>query len=189
MSLTDDFLNAYKKLETALRNSAREYRVLDYEQLIPEDRSNRLRLCRNVRNFLQHQYDGESFIQPTKAMLDFLNDELEIVNGKPVPERKPVNIVEPLLDTLTLGEIAKILSTGKRVWYPVVNSYNKPRGIIDYDLYEYYVQIQRKTLDSKLCDILPRKCIVPIVKSDKSKVYERAIIVNNEGKYAGIIEK
>lgn len=188
MSLVNDFLNTYKKLETVLRNSSEQYKVIDYEHLLPEDRERKLRLCRNIRNYLQHEYNGEQFVSPTQAMIDFMNQEMEIIKGKPIERREIVNIVEPISSDLSLSEVAKVLSSGNRIWYPVVDKYNRPRGFVDYDVYEYYVQVQRKPLSSRLKDILPAKITIPVVKTDKYKGYERAILISEDGSYRGILE-
>ena len=74
MNSYDTFINAYKELEKECRENNIE--VKDLEDKLPEDESNKLRMCRYFRNFIQHVKGYETFLNITPGMQSFLNKTL-----------------------------------------------------------------------------------------------------------------
>ena len=68
MSLYSEFISCYKELESLLQISVREY-----EDTLSESESQKLRLCRQFRNFIQHN-DDETFLVISDDMLSFLKN-------------------------------------------------------------------------------------------------------------------
>ena len=66
------FLENYKELEKTLALIGTD--VLNYENIFTNSEdSNKLKLCRMTRNYLQHNND-QSFIEPTDKMIKFLEN-------------------------------------------------------------------------------------------------------------------
>ena len=72
MSPTDEFLEAFKSLETAIR-SEYGYSPLEYESNVSTGlEADRLKICRITRNFIAHNEKG--FAVPTKDMISFVKE-------------------------------------------------------------------------------------------------------------------
>lgn len=71
MNLQDQFLTEYKNFETILRDLNLDYK--DIESEVDSETSEKMRLCRNLRNYLSHNSD-KSFVSISKNMIDFLTD-------------------------------------------------------------------------------------------------------------------
>ena len=69
----DTFLEEYKKLETAIRNETGST-VLDYENTMQQDLAEKIKVCRIMRNYAQHNADYVRFLAATADMCDFLRD-------------------------------------------------------------------------------------------------------------------
>lgn len=63
------FLNVYKDYETLVRSTGKDPKEL--EDQMPELEANRMRMCRQFRNYLSHVNDP-GFIEPTEKMAKFL---------------------------------------------------------------------------------------------------------------------
>lgn len=72
---TEKFLALYKDYETLVRMNG-DVNPKDLEDSMPEDEGNRMRLCRQFRNYLSHNNDP-GFIEPTDKMIKFLTDKNE----------------------------------------------------------------------------------------------------------------
>lgn len=83
MSDTKDFINAYSELERELKAFNRT--VLEYEEslnLSDPALSDKLKVCRICRNYIQHHRSDETFISPTQEQTDFLWLMAGNVSGK-----------------------------------------------------------------------------------------------------------
>lgn len=82
-----EFISAYKKLENAITLSYPEFSMQSvkmYEDNIisaDTDMLQKLRLCRNIRNYIQHNADSDSFVCIHAGMMDFLNNLTQKVNS------------------------------------------------------------------------------------------------------------
>lgn len=81
--LISQFLAAYRSLETALRTVHPDLAIRDYEAKLlvgsPEeaDRGDKLKVCRILRNYAQHNADGMTFIAASPVMTEFLINEAD----------------------------------------------------------------------------------------------------------------
>ena len=72
----DKFLVAYKAFETLCRTAGKEVKELEEELGETDPKVQKIRLCRQLRNFVSHN-DYEDFIQIHKGMIKFLKDEIK----------------------------------------------------------------------------------------------------------------
>ena len=72
----EDFLVAYKAFETLCRTTGKEVKELEEELGETNPKVQKIRLCRQLRNFVSHN-DYEDFIQIHKGMIKFLKDEIK----------------------------------------------------------------------------------------------------------------
>ncbi len=74
------YLSLYKEYETLIRATGKEPK--EYEDNLPEHIANKLRLCRQIRNFLVHDAD-EAFLTAGQGQISFMERVIkELKNGK-----------------------------------------------------------------------------------------------------------
>ena len=79
-NLAGVFLEKYKSLELALRTyGGDDMTVLKYEDSLTGDDSDKMRISRIMRNFLQHNPNAVGFVQPTQMMIDFIVRQTDLV--------------------------------------------------------------------------------------------------------------
>ena len=86
----EEFLVAYKAFETMCRQNGKEVKELEEELGETNPNVQKIRLCRQIRNFCSHN-DYEDFIQIHKGMIKFLKTEIK--NLKPKAKKKSVKKV------------------------------------------------------------------------------------------------
>lgn len=72
---TTAFLDAYKRLEGAVKKSGLTMYEWEKSFASAEDDSSKMRICRLTRNLIAHEY--EDFIYPSQQMIDFLNEKAD----------------------------------------------------------------------------------------------------------------
>ena len=77
MKAHDNFIATYKELEKIL-----DIQVREYEDSLPEDEAQKLRLCRMMRNYIQHTGDYEKFIAIAPGMQLFLEETVKKLKCK-----------------------------------------------------------------------------------------------------------
>lgn len=77
MKTHDTFIAVYKELENVLTVPVR-----DYENLLADDTAQKLRLCRMIRNYIQHTGDYEKFIAIAPGMIQFLEETVNSIKLK-----------------------------------------------------------------------------------------------------------
>lgn len=75
MNSFDKFINTYKELEKELREENLD--VKEYEGQLDEVNGDKLRMCRNFRNYIQHSKGYEKFLAITPDMQKFLENLLD----------------------------------------------------------------------------------------------------------------
>ncbi len=70
MNINEDFLNAYKDLESELRETG--LTVLDYENGLKAGNLEKLKVCRIMRNYMSH--NDKTFLIASKDQVKFLNE-------------------------------------------------------------------------------------------------------------------
>ena len=77
----ENFLLEYSRLETLLKKSETlPDTVLEYEATVDAELSEKIKLCRIIRNYCRHHADYASFVDVSKGMYVFLknlNDDIE----------------------------------------------------------------------------------------------------------------
>lgn len=108
------FLEVYKELEKTLSLMGTD--VVNYENIFTDSsNSNKLRMCRMTRNYLQHNND-QNFVEPTDQMISFLerlNNSLlakTTTNGKKMVKADKIKIdindrVEDILPVLAKNKV------------------------------------------------------------------------------------
>ena len=76
MTGQDKFLALYKEYEGLLRSMNMDSKEVEDAQL--EQDANRLRMCRQFRNYFAHVQDP-GFLEPTKKMFDFLQKRTDVL--------------------------------------------------------------------------------------------------------------
>lgn len=74
MKQTDLFLTLYKEYESVLREQNLDYKVI--EESAEDMVQNRMRICRQFRNYLSHNHD-EGFLQISDVQIKFLQQLLD----------------------------------------------------------------------------------------------------------------
>ena len=70
--MVNEFLNEYKNLESAIRMLNSEASVFDYEKSLDSQTQEKLKVCRILRNHVQHNVGGDDFVCVTGEQIHFL---------------------------------------------------------------------------------------------------------------------
>ena len=71
MNKVEEFLAAYREYESLLRDNQKDYKTI--EDGSDDLNQNRMRICRQMRNYLSHQNDI-GFLEPTKLQIDYMKE-------------------------------------------------------------------------------------------------------------------
>lgn len=116
----EQFLNVYKEFEAILRNQNVDYKALELnsDDLI----MNRLRICRQIRNYLTHNNDN-IFIDISKNQVKFIKEMIETQKMKDDVVKKHLgrinNYTCSIFDKCT--DILNIMSKRNITQYPVLD--------------------------------------------------------------------
>lgn len=72
LTLINKFLDEYKNLESAIRLINSEASVFDYEKTLDSKTQEKLKVCRILRNHVQHNVGGDEFVCVTEEQIHFL---------------------------------------------------------------------------------------------------------------------
>ena len=163
---TEKFLEKYKKLEAAIAEASMipgvkgsPGSVYELEDMLEnEENKNRLRVCRIMRNYMQH--NAPEFVAITDGQLDFLDRMTETVTGrKRLVKDNMKRIQKPLTINDSIQTGLEYLAKRSRDWMPVVDKDGYVQGIVTY-----------KVLGTALAQGLTLR--TKIVKAGLSKEYE-----------------
>lgn len=199
VSLADVFLEKYKSLELMLRVAyGDDMTVLSYENTLVGDSSDKMRICRIMRNFLQHNPNAAGFVEPTQLMVLFLDQEISMVAAAAEKAKDRLYRLTPLKDTSTLRDACKAFTKGKGaiVWMPVVDG----NGVLIGILREQRL-IQALSVASDPDEVCLNKAIrkaewnksvtLPVIQvTDDLAQYakkQQDVVVLRNGKYSGVI--
>lgn len=185
----DKFIEIYKELERILPTQVR-----DYEETLSEDDKNRLRLCRMLRNYIQHQKDYESFVAITDGMISFVS---EVVRKEKLKDgcAKDHMVsaakfgIMPLSSTVL--EVAEMLKKKKRDYtYLVDEKTNDVYHISKADISDAFADgLTKTTKVSKLNLIVSDiERILSDAPVNVETLSSSILIVNKSGKIVGVIE-
>lgn len=208
----NDFLDVYKKLETAISNidtkSLEKIKWLNMIAINADDINifwlenntndiniqNKLRLCRMLRNYAQHNDDYKSFIAVTSDMILFINKLLKDLGCIDKTAGQICNKIQALTEKSLLTECCVMLVSKKLDWLPVIDSKtNKCLGVITYNNILSWIS-DGATLKSNLSNLITdkNKKIMTVIQDDVA--YNKIpnddyIIVIKDDVYKGIILK
>lgn len=195
MKTHDAFIGKYKELEKLLDVPVREY-----EESLSEEDSQKIRLCRILRNYIQHNADYEKIIAISPGLQSYLNsvvDDLHKKNGILKDHMTSASKYGFINESDTIVDAAALLSKKNR-WSSVVLDKNGEyigtlnKGIICDYLGEG--TITKATKVSKISHILEQEPVVffnqTTTMDEVNKVYEKekpiTLVVNNSNKIVGI---
>lgn len=188
--ITTEFLEKYKELEGVLRDMHDGLRVLDYEQTLPGTEEEKLRLCRQIRNYIQHHDDGNTFISATQEMSYFIQGLIEKERGKEETAKDKLYRLSPLSVKDKLSEAVNRFSKTKRTWMPVTDNGLYKGGM---DLQELISLIAGNKLSTTLekAGAAYKKDVVLLQKQDSIKelLGEKpdCVVVDKNSKYLGVV--
>lgn len=79
MNLINEFLDEYKNLESAIRMLNSEASVFDYEKTLDSQTQEKLKVCRILRNHIQHNVGGDEFVCITEEQIHFLKSLINAI--------------------------------------------------------------------------------------------------------------
>lgn len=144
--LIASFLEEYKRLEQAVSNSPLEkitwidphkagsiQTIYDLEAAsLDSEICEKLKLCRIIRNYAQHNPGAQSFIATTQEMIDFVSGiahEFESIDGtvKDIMTKFPATTIT---EASTLQECIATMSKKKSSWVPVAGKTGEPIAVV-----------------------------------------------------------
>jgi len=128
--MTDQFLATYKTLEGMLRSQDSMQTVLSYEDTLNAQEKDRLTICRQIRNYMQHHEDGLSFLAATPEMVAFLDSLIEREKSKEECAKDRLYKLAPVSVDAKLSDAAERFAKTKRDWMPVVDREGVYIGIL-----------------------------------------------------------
>ena len=168
MTITEQFLNTYKELEQTIAAAedlskvewcvfqgalpAGEAPVFFLENHMADSaRQAKLRMCRLIRNYIQHNPDAEGFVIVSKPMVLFLNDLVSDISRVRLSAKDVMKRITLPTDTTTIAEAAEMLLKKKVPFLPVVDSDKVFLGVVsEHNIYEWFASgTTRKTLLKK----------------------------------------
>lgn len=171
----NDFLTVYKKLENALFDidvqNLKKVSWLDADNYDDEDINvfwlenhakdgsiqNKLRLCRMIRNYAQHNEDYKSFLAMQSDMILFINKVLKDLGCIDKTAGQLCKKVQALSEKSILSDCCTALINKKTDWLPVVDSKsNKCLGIVTNNHILSWIS-DGATLKTKLSSLLSVK--------------------------------
>ena len=195
MTLTEQFLESYKSLESLLRGVyGSGMTVLNYEEQSSEPE--KLRICRLIRNFLQHTPDGAAFLTPTDAMCRFLRQESVRIAANAEKAKELSYRQTPVKLGYTLRQAGKLFLKSDREWLPVIDDNMVLVGVLTRPvLFELLCgaknpdektlteSVKQKDWARSLDSYVIRECTVML----SSRELDRVILLRN-GKYSGVVD-
>lgn len=196
MKQHDVFIEKYKELEKLLPITVREY-----EDSLSEEESQKMRLCRLMRNYIQHNADYEKMILIAPGMQSYIEsvvDSLHRQNGILKEHMTSAARYGFMSESDTIADCAMMMSKKKRRDNIVLDKNGEYLGVITKDIISDCfgnIGVTKTTKISKISDLL---IIAPICKinqttpmdvvNSKKDSKEIILAVNNANKIVGVFE-
>ena len=191
MNINDTFLESYKDLETVLRKTDPQMTVLAYEESLDADQMEKLRICRQFRNYISH-HNNESFLIATKEMVAFIQKMTLQVSAKLMHASDALYRLTPVKMSDTLAYVIKKFAKTKRTWLPVVKDDGTYVCVIDMQLLITVLSVYKdKTTLNKVAFTNTSGPDVYVTTKDdllENCLNKTTIITDNKNKYQGIIK-
>lgn len=187
-----EYLEKYKKLEELLKQSQSfPDSIFELETSYNNSKEGeKLKLCRLVRNYLQHNTDV--FIEPTEEMIKFLDSEIFEIESKFLRVKDQYIRVKAISEDLTFKEAILLLNT--KNFLPVVNKDNLVIGtfndaVIRKSIKNNKLNNKIKTNKDLLAGVLPFVSMNDNIKDIENGSYIVTLNGNKSEKYKGILER
>lgn len=187
-----EYLDKYKKLEELLRQSQESPdSIFELETNYNNSKeAEKLKLCRLVRNYLQHNTDD--FIEPSEEMIKFLDSEVNAIESKFLRVKDQYTRAKAISEDLTFKEAILLLNT--KNFLPVVNKDNLVIGTFNDTVIRKSIKNNKlnnkiKTNKDLLSGVLPFVSINDNIKDIQSGSYIVTLNGNKSEKYKGILER
>ena len=190
--MAENFLELYKEFEEAVY-AAKHQTVLEYEGEVEKEKGERVRILRQVRNFLQHHADAKRFVTAGPDGNAFMKKETLELKKLCVTAGKLAKKVPPIGPKTTGREVLEMMSKYDLHWYPVVNEEKELIGMISYrDCFRFTIAMKNigslflRAAAGAIVDAAD--CTVRSDRLCKGKAEDlEPIVVNEKGKYVGVI--
>ena len=159
------FLNSYKDYETILRTNGIDPK--DYEDKADELTSNRLRISRQMRNYMSHQNDP-GFLEPSDLQIKFLDQQIKTLTVADDIAKKHVKKKLVCKDTDKASDVARIMAKAKVTEIVVTRKDGTYEIVIIYDVLTAALESKTTKIAAikgkkpkfisavtKMCDIAP----------------------------------
>jgi predicted transcriptional regulator len=147
------FLNKYKEIESIvckIDNAPSDANIFWLEENIDDiNKQNKLKLCRMLRNYIQHNNDYKNFVIISNGMIEFLD---EIYNSIVAQFTKNVDMMTKCIDS----------GTKKNIWIETDNLIDFIK-FIDKKDYQYFPILSK---DNKLIGMFCYKYLYSIISND-----------------------
>lgn len=155
MATVAKFLAAYKNLESEIRALDPNDSIYNYENRLSESdpaKSEKLKVCRINRNFIQHNTDGEKFVGIiSDKWIEFLDNEANAIHSRNDLVKKHIYKATAINEKTTINEAMDIVVKSKIDVVPVVGKKSAFMGTITpmqiLIAYKKAGNVRRKILD------------------------------------------
>lgn len=205
MTDTETFLEEYKRLETALKTAGHASSVIMYEDELCSEQgdgpetADRLKVCRIIRNYLQHHPDGKKLFVATPAMVKFVSGLADRIEAEREKISDIITRQKAIIYSGTLESAIQTVSRSKIGYAAVVTDDKAYVGILTAeDLLRFFTKC--RSLTDNISDIITvnklskLSCLenVTTVSPDDPAdiIYDSDaihIIAVKDGKYKGIV--
>lgn len=203
-SESQKFLNEFKRFETALRQNGTAESVLDYENTLQnsnDDIYDRLRISRQVRNYLAHHPDN--FTAPTALMTRFISDLADKEEAKSRKVKDVMTRQKSVTLSMPFKDVISAVSKSKYGWSAVVSEKKGSEGhligILD-NADVLSLVAKKQSVTGKLSSVIDEEGLRRLIKGkdigiadpddraeDIYKGFEK-IVVCKKGIYKGIVK-
>lgn len=191
-----DYIQKYKELETILNGTM----ITDYEaQLDARNETeimSKMRLCRNIRNFIQHNKDVD-FVPISKDMMDFLSErilEIKLQNGTVKDAMLSLAKCKAINENETIFNATKILYKNELDFIPVFSVKDEFLGTFSVQTLFSAINTENITAQTKvkkIVNLLTDKNLPKVLQTvpfcDVSE--PKGLVVNTKDKVIGIFSK
>ena len=189
MLCNQKFLDLYKELEDLLRKQNNKQTILQYEEILQKNDADKLRICRQMRNYIQHHEDGNRFLVCSEEMCKFIQ---ELINNEKGTKEIRIRRLEPLHNYDRIGDVKTFFSKTNKMWMPIVDENNNYLGTLDILqlIHIYSNQSPNKKLSSIMNDDDYDKTSIPVLNNKEDVLnFEgtEAVVIGKNGKYIGIL--
>lgn len=131
-----EFLDAYRRLEDAISHSTKlkVTTVLSYENILSDqgntEASEKLKVCRIVRNYMTHHADGTTFLSATPKMTAFIGKQAEKVAALETTAGNVAKKVPVLTPSTSMKDAAEAFSAQGAQWLPYADKDGNITGAV-----------------------------------------------------------